>query len=223
MTAHASQHQPRPPVHDTESRWPASLAIVAALVLYVTLPTHLVLGPRWLVPALELALLIPLTFIAPRRTHDEAPWRRVAAIAIIAIINAANVASLVFLVNFLIHNRATGAELLYSSTAIWLTNIVVFALWYWELDRGGPRRRLSASPHNADFLFPQMVTADAAPPGWRPRFVDYFFIAFTNATAFSPTDALPLTASAKMLMAVQALTSLLTIALVAARAVNILS
>src|SRR4029077_12545772 len=143
MSAGTSQSEAGPGARDTESRWPASLAIVAALVLYVTLPPHLLLGPPWLVPGLELALLIPLTVIAPRRTHDEAPWHRVAAIAIIAIINAANFVSLVSLVNFLIHNRATGVQLLFSSTAIWLTNIVVFALWYWELDGGGPRKRLS--------------------------------------------------------------------------------
>lgn len=209
----------------SESRWPASLAVVLAIALYVTLPAHLVLGPRWLIPALELALLVPLTIIAPRRTYDEAPWRRIAAIALIAIINAANVASLVFLVTFLITSsaKASGVQLLLSSTAIWLTNIVVFALWYWELDRGGPKHRLTASARSADFLFPQMMTPVCASPGWMPRFVDYFYVAFTNATAFSPTDTLPLTPAAKMLMAVQSLTSLLTVALVAARAVNILS
>jgi hypothetical protein len=191
----------------------------------VTLPEHFVLGPRWVIPALELALLVPLSIIAPRRTYDEAPWRRIAAIVLIAIINAANVASLVFLVRFLIGSgaKASGTQLLISSTEIWLTNILVFALWYWELDRGGPKHRMAASTRSADFLFPQMVTPICASPGWMPRFVDYFFVAFTNATAFSPTDTMPLTPAAKMLMAVQSLTSLLTVALVAARAVNILS
>ncbi|HKW45029.1 MAG TPA: hypothetical protein VJN22_05170 [Candidatus Eremiobacteraceae bacterium] len=209
----------------TESRWPASLAVIAALALYVTLPEHFVLGPRWLIPGLELALLVPLSIIAPRRTSDEAPWRRIAAVALIAIINLANVGSLVFLVRFLLTEgpKATGVQLLLSSTEIWLTNILVFALWYWELDRGGPKNRLTASTRGADFLFPQMVTPICSSPGWMPHFVDYFFVAFTNATAFSPTDTMPLTPSAKMLMAVQALTSLLTVALVAARAVNILS
>jgi hypothetical protein len=209
----------------SESRWPASLAVIAALALYVTLPDHFVIGPRWLVPGLELALLVPLSIIAPRRTYDEAPWRRIAAIALIAIVNAANVASLVILVGFLIGAgaKATGVQLLLSSTEIWLTNIIVFALWYWELDRGGPRHRLIASTRGADFLFPQMVTPACASSAWAPRFVDYFYVAFTNATAFSPTDTMPLTPTAKMLMAVQSLTSLLTVALVAARAVNILS
>jgi hypothetical protein len=199
--------------------------VIAALALYVTLPEHFVLGPRWLIPSLELALLVPLSIIAPRRTHDEKPWRRLAAIALIAIINAANVASLVFLVRFLIGSagKATGTQLLVSSTEIWLTNILVFALWYWELDRGGPKNRLTASTRAADFLFPQMVTPGCAVYGWMPHFVDYFYVSFTNATAFSPTDTMPLSPYAKMLMAVQALTSLLTVALVAARAVNILS
>jgi hypothetical protein len=213
------------PTPRTESRWPASFAVIAALALYVTLPEHFVLGPRWLVPGLELALLVPLSIIAPRRTYDEAKWRRIAAIALIAIINAANVASLVFLVKFLISagGKVTGVQLLLSSTEIWLTNVLVFALWYWELDRGGPKHRLIASTRGADFLFPQMVTPACATANWMPHFVDYFYLAFTNATAFSPTDTMPLTPIAKMLMAVQSLASLLTIALVAARAVNILS
>jgi hypothetical protein len=213
------------PTPRTESRWPASFAVIAALALYVTLPEHFVLGPRWLVPGLELALLVPLSIIAPRRTYDEAKWRRIAAIALIAIINAANVASLVFLVKFLISagGKVTGVQLLLSSTEIWLTNVLVFALWYWELDRGGPKHRLIASTRGADFLFPQMVTPACATANWMPHFIDYFYLAFTNATAFSPTDTMPLTPVAKMLMAVQSLASLLTIALVAARAVNILS
>lgn len=213
------------PAPKSESRWPASLAVIAALALYVTLPEHFVLGPRWIVPVLELALLVPLSIIQPRRTSDEKAWRRIAAIALIAIINFANVASLVLLVTFLTGSgaKASGVQLLFSSTEIWLTNIVVFALWYWELDRGGPKHRLTASTRAADFLFPQMVTPVCAAAGWMPRFVDYFYVAFTNATAFSPTDTLPLTPAAKMLMAVQSLTSLLTVALVAARAVNILS
>ena len=105
---------------------------------------------------------------------------------------------------------------------IWLTNVIVFGLWYWELDRGGPGARCRENHREPDFLFPQMSTPAAAPPSWAPRFLDYLYVAFTNATAFSPTDTLPLTAWAKVLMAIQSLASLLTVALVAARAVNIL-
>ena len=209
----------------SESRWPASLAVMLALVLYMTLPEHLTLGPRWVVPALELALLFPLMIVAPRRVQHEASARRAAAIVLIAIINAANVASLVLLVHFLTTpgSRATGLQLLSSSASIWFTNIIVFALWYWELDRGGPHVRLSAQHAPPDFLFPQMVTPGCVSEPWSPQFIDYLFVSFTNASAFSPTDTMPLTPIAKMLFLVQAVTSLLTVALVAARAVNILA
>jgi uncharacterized membrane protein len=209
----------------SESRIPASIAILVALVLYVTLPRHLTLGPRWIVPVLELALLVPLLIMAPRRKQDEGRGLRVAAIVLIAIINVANVASLVLLVHFLTTpgNKATGLELLAASASIWFTNIIVFALWYWELDRGGPHERLKPTHRAPDFLFPQMVTPGCAGSGWSPQFIDYLFVSFTNASAFSPTDTMPLTPAAKMLFLVQAVTSLLTVALVAARAVNILS
>jgi uncharacterized membrane protein len=213
------------PGHATESRWPASLALISALVLYVTLPEHLTLGPPWILALVELALIIPVALVFPRRTHHDPHWLRTMAIVLIATINAANVASLIFLVRFLLTagQKATGIELLVSSLEVWLTNIIVFALWYWELDRGGPNARLAPTQRPPDFLFPQTLTPSTAPPGWRPQFFDYFYVAFTNATAFSPTDTMPLTQTAKMLMAVQSMTSLLTVALVAARAVNILS
>lgn len=209
----------------SESRWPATLAVVLALALYVTLPDKLAVGPRWIVPLLELALLVPLMITAPRRVHDEPGTRRLAAIVLIAIVNIANVGSLALLVHLLLTSggKATGVQLLSSSASIWFTNIIVFALWYWELDRGGPTRRLQAVHGEPDFLFPQMVTPGCAHPSWSPRFLDYLFVSFTNASAFSPTDTMPLTIAAKMLFLVQAVTSLLTVALVAARAVNILS
>ena len=209
----------------TEPRWPAMLALIAALLLYVTLPEHLTLGPPWIFAVIELVLIVPIAIAFPRRRHDEPAWLRTVAIVLIAIINAANVASLIFLVRYLLTagQRVTGLELLVSSMEIWFTNVIVFALWYWELDRGGPTARLMPSDRKPDFLFPQTLTPSIAPTGWRPQFLDYFYVAFTNATAFSPTDTMPLSQTAKMLMAVQSLASLLTVALVAARAVNILS
>ncbi|MBC5823483.1 MAG: DUF1345 domain-containing protein [Candidatus Eremiobacteraeota bacterium] len=207
-----------------EPRWRASLAVLVALLLYVTLPQRLTIGPQWLAPIFELALLIPLSVLAPNRTSRERRWQRNAAITLIAIVNAANLVSLVLLVHFLVAPgaKATGSELIVSSIEIWLTNVIVFALWYWELDRGGPHERTSEQHRAPDFLFPQMVTPDCAPPDWSPTFVDYLFVSFTNATAFSPTDTMPLSPAAKALMIVQAIASLLTVALVAARAVNIL-
>lgn len=207
-----------------EPRWPAQLAVLVALLLYITLPAKLTFGPVWVVPVLELALLLPLVVAAQRRI-GAVSWRRMTALALICVINLANIASLALLVNELLRgtSHVLGSELLLGAVQIWLTNILVFALWYWELDRGGPDARMSVEHSQPDFLFPQMVTPGSAPPGWAPKFVDYLFVSFTNATAFSPTDTMPLTAWAKMLFLVQAATSLLTVALVAARAVNILS
>ncbi len=214
------------PAHK-EPRWPASLAVLAALALYLFLPEKLTLGPNWLLPVLELALLIPLSIAAPNRRKDEPRWQRYAAVALIALVNAANIVSLVLLVHDLLFGTRPGIAidgpgLLFSSILIWLTNVLVFGLWYWELDRGGPDDRSHPEHRQPDFLFPQMTTPHCTQEHWSPTFMDYLYVSFTNATAFSPTDTMPLTPWAKALMAVQALISLLTIALVAARAVNIL-
>jgi len=210
-------------------RWPASLAVLVALALYVGLPEKLILLPvlRWLVPALEVAVVIPLTVVAPHRKRDEPRWQRYTAVALIALINAVNVLSLALLVHELLQGKAngqaiSGGQLLVSSVLIWLTNVIVFALWYWELDRGGPDERNHPAHRAPDFLFPQMVTPHCAARRWAPSFLDYLYVSLTNATAFSPTDTMPLTPWAKALMTIQALASLLTIVLVAARAVNIL-
>ncbi len=211
-----------------EPRWPASLAVLAILVLYWLLPERLTVGPTWIVPALALALL-PLSLAAPRRRPDEPPWQRLAAVALIALVNLANLGSLILLVDALLqgrtlvgHTHLDGRTLLLSSVAIWLTNVLVFALWYWELDRGGPDDRARPLHRQPDFIFPQMTTPGCAAPRWSPSFIDYTYVSFTNATAFSPTDTMPLTPWAKALMTLQSLASLLTVALVAARAVNIL-
>lgn len=215
------------PAHG-EPRWPASLALLAAIGLYVTLPEKLTFGPIWLIPALELVLLVPLSITAPRRHGNESTWQRIAAVALIAIVNAANVASLVLLIHILLgggkvgRREVPGQQLLVGAAQIWMTNVIVFALWFWELDRGGPDDRSEPGHRAPDFLFPQMVTPDCTTKHWTPSFVDYLYVSFTNATAFSPTDTMPLTPWAKLLMLFQALASLLTIALVAARAVNIL-
>jgi len=207
-----------------EPRWPATLAVLIGVLLYISLPVRLLIGPWWLVPTLELSLLIPLTIVAPRRMSIESRWRQIAAIVIIAILNLANILSLALLVDHLVvHPTGTsGTRLLESAAKLWLTNIIVFALWFWELDRGGPDDRASTEHREPDFLFPQMVTPGCAPKGWGPRFFDYLYLAFTNSTAFSPTDTMPLTTWAKTLMLIEGLVSLLIVALVASRAVNIL-
>ena len=209
----------------TEPRWPASLALVAAATLNFVLPGKFTLGPPWLVPILEMAILIPLYISSPVRRADESRWQSIFANILIGIANIANIASLVLLVKQIVFNAkvTTGPELLYSSLAIWLTNILVFSLWFWELDRGGPDDRLRDDHGAPDFLFPQMVTPGCAHPQWSPKFVDYLYLGFTNATAFSPTDVMPLSRWAKMMMLAEAVVSLATITIVASRAVNIIS
>jgi uncharacterized membrane protein len=208
-----------------EPRWPASLAVLAAIGLYVTLPSRFVLGPIWLIPALEAAMLIPLSVFSPRRSAQEKGWEQVFAVVLIAVVNVANVVSLIALVRTLLtHGKdLTGTQLIFTAASIWLTNVIIFALWYWELDRGGPDMRVRSDHPKPDFLFPQMSTPGCAADHWTPGFTDYFYVAFTNATAFSPTDTMPLTPWAKALMLAQSAASLLTITLVAARAVNILN
>jgi uncharacterized membrane protein len=207
-----------------ESRWPATLAVAAAIALYLTLPADLQLGPGWLLPAMEAAILVPLSVARPRRSAGEAGPSRMAAIALIGLANIGNVASLVLLIHhLLIHQPISGRTLLFSAIQIYMTNVIIFGLWYWELDGGGPVRRLGGNASYPDFLYPQMNIPEKAPPGWRPMFIDYLYVSLTNATAFSPTDTMPLTRRAKLLMGVQSIASLLTVALVAGRAVNILT
>ena len=148
---------------------------------------------------------------------------RVVSVALIALITVANVVSLIELIHALLYgSKAGGRPLVYASVPIWLTNVIVFGLWYWELDRGGPAARQLPKHRRPDFLFPQMSTPGSA-PGWTPDFLDYLYTSFTNATAFSPTDTMPLTTWAKLLMMLQSLASLVTVAVVISRAVNILS
>jgi hypothetical protein len=207
-----------------EARWPAALSIVAAIILYVTLPNALVLGPRWVFPVFEGAILLPLMVARPHRIPGESGKSRMAAIVLIALANVANVASLALLLHLLIAGvHISGRSLVFSAIQIYLTNVIIFGLWYWELDGGGPAARLVARSPYPDFLFPQMNATAHAPPGWRATFFDYLYVSLTNATAFSPTDTMPLTRKAKSLMGVQCLASLLTVALVAGRAVNILT
>jgi uncharacterized membrane protein len=160
-------------------------------------------------------------------TEEEAQWRRITSLALIGLVNLANLGSLLLLVSKLIHgaihaHNSPGLELIYSAALIWMTNVIIFGLWYWELDRGGPGARCAPEHREPDFLFPQMVNPGTAPKEWTPSFFDYLYVSLTNASAFSPTDTMPLTEMSKMLMLVQSLASLVIVALVAARAVNIL-
>lgn len=209
-----------------EPRWPATLAVVVAVSLQLVLPDRLThfLGPRWLLPALEGLLAVALLVVSPRRVSRESTEVRIAAIVLIALISLANVVSLGQLLHALLYApKVGGRQLILASLPIWLTNVIVFGLWYWELDRGGPARRLQLDHRRPDFLFPQMSTPGAADPRWAPKFLDYLYTSLTNGTAFSPTDTMPLTSSAKSLMAAQSMISLVTVAVVISRAVNILA
>lgn len=212
------------PAGPRESRWPATGAVVVALVIQLALPDRLTLGPRLLLPALEALLLLPLMAANPSRLTHTSRDVRFLSLMLIGLVAAANAYSLALLAKYLIAGgRADGRTLIYSAAGIWLTNIAVFGLGYWEVDRGGPSAR--ARDHHAppDFLFPQMSSPELSHGAWSPSFTDYLYVAVTNATAFSPTDAMPLTRRVKLMMGVQAIVSLITLALVAARAVNILS
>jgi len=207
-----------------EARWPVSVAMAAAITLQVALPDGLNVASRFLLPAVETAILVVLLAINPRRIDRVSRPLRSLGLTLIAVASLANGYSAVVLISGLVNGSqgATAGPLLASGGAIYLTNVLVFALWYWELDRGGPASRALASRITPDFLFPQMTSPHLADPDWEPRFTDYLYVSFTNATAFSPTDTMPLTRWAKMTMLLQSTIALVTIALVIARVVNIL-
>jgi hypothetical protein len=217
---------PKAAVNRHTRRWPASLAVVVALGLQLAVPAQLMDTPRWIMPAIGAALLVPLVWTNPFHLRRDEVWLRWVELVLLAVlvgVNAVYLASLIVLLAS--GDTADGKVLVQAALLIWVTNVVAFALWYWEIDRGGPFARMPEHEHElerADLLFPQM-TVDL--PGWErwlPGFTDYLFVAFTAATAFSPTDTMPLSARAKTLMGIQSAISLLTIAVVAARAVNVL-
>ncbi len=208
-----------------ERRWPVTVSVVTAIVLQVLLPPHLTRPlPPSLLPALEGALLIGLSIANPVRIERRGKLVRAASIMLILLITVANAASAVLLIRaILVGNSGNAAgPLLATGASVWATNVIAFALWYWEFDRGGPVHRALATSQHPDLMFPQMVAPELAAPDWEPRFVDYLYLSFTNATAFSPTDVMPLARWAKLTMLVQSSVSLAVGALVIARAVNIL-
>jgi len=210
---------------DGEARWQASVAVAAAVALQLPLPDRLVLlRPAWLLPAVEGLLLLVLVMANPHRINRESRVLRLLGLALAALLSLANTWSVARLVIGLVQGTEGGTPgpLLVTGGAIWLTNIIVFGLWYWEFDRGGPVARANATRVYPDFQFVQMASPQLAPPDWEPTFGDYLYLSFTNAAAFSPTDVMPLSRWAKMAMTAQATVSIVTVALVVARAVNIL-
>jgi uncharacterized membrane protein len=203
--------------------WGPEAVVAAAIALDMTLPNKLAIGPFWLLPGLEALLLVGLVAASPHSKVRHSPYRRRVAIALIAIVSHTNMVSLALLCHYLVSGaKETGKALIFSGAFLWVNNVLLFGLWYWELDRGGPLERLRNRVVHPDFLFPQMSEPRWAPKGWVPGLVDYLYVSLTNATAFSPTDTMPLTPAAKALMGAQGLVSLVTVGLVVARAVNIL-
>jgi uncharacterized membrane protein len=230
MSANATVGGGQSATPSVEPRWPASVAVLVATALWLSLPSKIftvsegMTTLRIAVPVLALALLVPLTVTTPHRHVNESGTRRRISIAVTALVSLMNAAALAFLVRYLLTaSHVDGRDLLLAGFEVWWTNVIVFALWYWELDGGGPPARLREPDGDRDFAFVQMTDKEVSRPGWRPRFSDYFYVSFTNSSAFSPTDTLPLSRTAKELMLVQSSLSLVTLLLVAARAVNILS
>ena len=211
-----------------EPRWPIALAIstflAISIALRIAVPHREALGPDWLVPSIELAMLVALLLADPAHISARARWLRRVAIGLILVL--AGVAML--MTGILVTDLVKGGRVTQSATAllasgavIWLGNCLVFSLLYWELDSGGPLARYRHERPYPDFAFTQQQNPELAPPGWRPRYVDYLVLGLTTNTAFSPTDVLPLAAWAKLTMAIQSVISLLVVGLVIARAVNI--
>jgi hypothetical protein len=203
-----------------EPRWPAFVAMLAAAGVYLALPQPLSVGPSWLLLVIIVLLLIPIVESDRRGNH-----KLTRALTFIAngIITLAMIASLVHLVQGIPQHLETPKALLRSAGALWIANILVFALWYWKLDGGGPLgRERSRGMLNSSFLFPQMLSRESQEASWTPHFVDYLFLSFNTSTAFSPTDTAVLSRWAKLGMMAQSLISLMIVVLLAARAVNIL-
>jgi hypothetical protein len=211
-----------------EIRWPVTITVAAAIALQVAVPGRLVLvTPTWILPAVQGALLLALVAANPHRIDRQSTILRMLSLFLAALLTFANIWSVARLAVDITQGTMSGnpRELLITGGAIWLTNVVVFGLWYWEFDRGGPvaRALLLKNSRYPDFQFPQMTSPpELVPPDWEPAFLDYLYLAFTNASAFSPTDVMPMSRWAKVAMTVQSIISIVTVALVVSRAVNIL-
>ena len=217
---------------EVESSWEAGAAI--ALVIAGQLLLAIVSNTQhwklwhfpwwvWLIPVgPEILAFVALAWHRPRRRLEQLGYRREVALGLLALISLVNALLLLGVIASLVRgDENSGAQLLLKAVTVWGTNVLNFGLWYWEFDRGGPVRRLEADRPPPDFQFPQMENPQLAEPGWAPHLLDYIYVSFTNSIAFSPTDAMPLTRRAKMMMLSESAVSSLTVLLVAARAVNI--
>jgi hypothetical protein len=225
LASDAERHVPswlRP--GDPESRLPVLAALIAAITLQLLISRSYTLVPRWPLIAAEVLLLAVLVVLNPIRLTRSTLLGKYATWVLLGAITVDNILSVIVLDARIISGEVSNdaALLLGSGAAIFITNIIVFGIWYWELDRGGPFARRAGHKPYPDFMFPQMTSPEVAKPDWRPTFVDYLYVSFTNVVAFSPTDTMPLARWAKIMMTVQAMVALSTAALVIARAVNVL-
>ncbi|OBB05883.1 hypothetical protein A5662_10455 [Mycobacteriaceae bacterium 1482268.1] len=209
---------------DPESATPARIAVLVVMAQQLAISRTYTLVPRWPLLVLELLLLLTLLRVNPRAMKKRTSVSTYATWALLAAITVDNTLSAIVLDARIISGEVSNdaAVLLGSGAAIFVTNIIVFGIWYWELDRGGPYARHMGERPYPDFMFPQMATPNVAKPDWRPTFVDYLYVSVTNVMAFSPTDTMPLARWAKAMMSVQAMVALSTAALVISRAVNVL-
>jgi hypothetical protein len=207
-----------------ESVFPVLVALLSAMALQIAIPKSYTLVPRWPLLVLEGLLLVSLLALNPLVMTRRTRFGKSATWVLLSAITVDNTASAVVLAARILSGEVSNdaAVLLGSGAAIFVTNIIVFGIWYWELDRGGPFARHAGERPYPDFMFPQMTTPNVAKPDWRPTFVDYLYVSVTNVMAFSPTDTMPLARWAKTMMAVQAMVALSTAGLVIARAVNVL-
>lgn len=220
MTTPGSAHATR-----IEPRWPPALAVVVLLVLLSVLPGHIQVFPTWFRFACAAVVLLPMAAVQLSGAHPR--WRlaeRWITLLFFLVAVAGALAGLTTLIRSVVQGSAdlSGLQLFTSSIAVWVTNVLAFSLLYWQIDRASPEARANDEGVRPDWLFPQAGAPEDSPPGWRPTFVDYLFLGFSTATAFSPTDALPLTPRAKLLMMLESAISLATIVVVAARAINVL-
>ncbi len=212
--------------HNLEPRWPVALAILAVIFLLAVLPGRIRLLPLWVTYAIGLAVLIPIGAVG--LTAAKPAWLRIERIVTLLFFVVSTVVTLANLGNLVgaMINRSTeigGLQLLASSVAVWVTNVLMFSLLYWQIDRGGPDARVNDASARPDWLFPQEgAPVEDVPRGWEPTFIDYLYLGYSTATAFSTTDAMPLTARAKLLMMLESTIALITIVVVASRAINIL-
>ncbi|MFI6149634.1 DUF1345 domain-containing protein [Streptomyces sp. NPDC051109] len=220
-------YEPEPqPAQSAESRWPMAGAVIASAVLTLLLPDDLRLGPRWALPLAEGLLLVALLSGDPLRISRRSTALRAVSIALVGVLACGAIWSTVRLIDDLIHGGSetnSATALLLAGSSVWASTVLAFSLLYFELDSGGPAARAHRMPRTPALAFPQQLSPELNASDWRPRYIDYFYLGFTNSTALSPTDVMPLAPWAKIVMTLQSIVSLVILGLVVARAVNVLA